>query len=132
MEAYHNIWIVADTFLKDCAGSLKILNSSAIASSDFKLLNNKAVATKQVKNKLFIHQNFNISIQYAGLVVRGVNRLLYPFTELLNIRHKLPKYILVILDKDMITAFKNQSFNKGIVMGSTIHYLICQFDLVER
>ena len=81
-------------------------------------------------NRPFLFKQFNVSANYAGLAVRGINRWLYPFVDMLNTRPKIPKYIIVIPDKDMITNFKANKFNTTMVMGSTIHYIIRQFDIL--
>ena len=51
----------------------------------------------------------------------------------LNDNHRLPRYILMIPDKDILTCLHKKNINAALVMGSTIHYLIKQIDMfLER
>ena len=68
-------------------------------------------------------------------MTRGLARMLNPLVEVMNEHKRLPRFILVIPDKDLLQAIKRSAskFNPGVVMGAAVHYLIRQFDmLVER
>ena len=111
VAAYHDVWLVGDDFLRECYTSLQTMNL-------------------RKSSRTFLHKNFNISAHYASLAVRGVNRMIYPFVDALNERYKIPRYIIIIPDKDMISHMKANKFSTAIVMGSTIHYIIKQYDIL--
>ena len=123
VEAFNEVWIVGDDFLKDCANTMKSRKRSTQTAPLFK--SGQQVTT----NKYLLHQNYNVKIFYAGSGVRGANRFIYPLVEALNNNHKLPQYIIIIPDKDMISVFKGNKFHTGIVMGSTIHYILRQYEM---
>ena len=83
----------------------------------------------------YIFQQFNINDYKLGVgsSVKGTARLLNPLIDALNENELLPKMILIMPDKDLFMALKDRSFNTALVMGSTLHYLIKQMDLlIER
>ena len=80
----------------------------------------------------FLYDCFNVKIYYANFATRGLARILNALIEAFNERHRLPAYIIIIPDKDIITHSKNYNISNGIVMGSAIHFLIRQFDLMVK
>ena len=65
--------------------------------------------------------------------ISGIARFLTPFVKGLNDNPLLPKYIFVIIDKDMAVALKCHGNNTSFVMGAALHYLVRQFDqLIDR
>ena len=117
-EAYHDLWIVGDTFLKE-------------TSSDLYDLQDKASQKQQPVP--FIFKYFNVRGFYTNKGVRsGINRLLDPLVEALNKYHKLPKYLLIVPDKDLMSQL-NWDNNISISIGAAIHYIVKQTDiLVDR
>ena len=133
IEAYHDAWIIGDEFLRDCSNTLKSMKHTSQISASLKgSLSSKAKQTT-MSQKYFLHQNYNVRVYYSGSGVCGANRLIYPLVDALNSNHKLPQYIIIVPDKDMTTTFRGTMFNTGIMMGSTIHYIIRQFEMyVDR
>ena len=118
MEAIQDTWVIGDEFLKDCEKLLTALAKSASARHT---------------SQPFLCGCFNVKVYYANFATRGLARILNCLVEALNERYKLAKYILVIPDKDIIAQLKSYNIGNGIVMGSAIHFLIRQFDiLIER
>ena len=74
---------------------------------------------------------FNL-FPYYGSSARGINRFLAPLAEALNDRRDcpLPKYIIYVLDKDLIDCLKGNKIETSIVMGAAIHYLLKQVDIL--
>ena len=87
--AYNDIWIIGDYFLKDANAELQGLKKMSIS--------------KHLPQP-YIHENFNVHTRYADLVIKGIARLLNPLVEILNFQHRLPKYIIVVPDKDLIST----------------------------
>ena len=84
---------------------------------------------KKERPRLFLTKQFNIHAFYPGLAVRGISRLLYPLAEAMKNRHKLPKYIIVMPDKDLICELGPKKFNTSIGMQTTLHYIMKELDI---
>ena len=63
VEAFNDVWIVGDDFLKDCTNTMKSMKRSTQTAPLFK--SGQQVTT----NKYFLHQNYNVKIFYTGLGV---------------------------------------------------------------
>ena len=63
-----------------------------------------------------------MKIFYSSLATRGLNRILYPFTDALNSRFKLPRFIIIAPDKDMITNIP--TFKSSLTMGEGLSCII--------
>ena len=73
MEAYHDLWVISDAFLKEIVDALHKLRRSW--------------AKKKPPVKMYIFQEFNISSHYATSGISNViNRFLNAFVEALNTR----------------------------------------------
>ena len=78
----------------------------------------------------FIFKYFNVKPFYTNKGFRtGINILLDPLAEALNTIHKLPKYILVIPDKDLLAHLRWGNSGISIEIGAALHYLIKQHDI---
>ena len=123
--------MIGDVFVCEAKNTLHSLNKTQ--SATFTSDTSNKVSQKQTLSRLFIFKQFNVSAYYPGLVVRGLNRMIFPLVEALNSRHKIPKYIIVIPDKDLITEFTPEKFDTSMVMGSTIHQIVKKLDhYIER
>ena len=112
------MWIVGDTFLKE-------------TSSDLYDLRDKAPQKQQLVP--FIFKYFNVQGFYTNKGVRSrINRFLAPLVEALNKYHKLPKYLLIVPDKDLLSQL-NWDNNISISIGAAIHYIVKQTNIcVDR
>ena len=62
---------------------------------------------------------------------RGNTKFINLLVDALNEHHRLLKYILVVLEKDLITCIKNQNnYNNcnSVVIGACLHHIIRQID----
>ena len=110
-----NIWLIGDYFLKDVMPSLNALKRSA-QSKDTEMP--------------YLHQFFNIKEYHPQAGSTGIAQVINPLVDTLNERQKLPKYVLMILDKDMLANLKDQGFFTAKVMGAVLHYTIRQIDML--
>ena len=127
VQAYHDIWIIGDSFVKDSSCMLKAMKASSRLSTN-QVLANK-LRQQIVAPKYFMHQNYNIRAYYPGSGISGANRIISPLIEALNANQRLPQYIILAPDKDLIANFKNSMMHTSIVMGSTIYYIIQQCEM---
>ena len=119
VKAIFDIWFVGNMFIKTNIDELFNLKKKAI--------------TKR-KPIPYIFDMFNIKGYWSGLTARGLPRLLNPITDAFNDNHRLPKYIIIIPDKDLLMAIRNRiNFGTSRVLGVTVHYLIKQIDkMIQR
>ena len=82
------------------------------------------------KDPPYLHQNFNIFgfHQKHLSAVKGLARILNAFTEGLNTRPKLPKYVIMVPDKDMITCIDYFSFGATDVFEKCLTWILQQID----
>ena len=76
-----------------------------------------------------MYQMFNVDKFYSDLMTKGIARVFNLLIEALN-EKRLPKYILILQDKDLITNMKTSRIEVGYVMGAIIYYIIKQIDLL--
>ena len=72
---------------------------------------------------------------YTKSGITGIARMIAPLVEVFNDNRSdpLPKYIIMLPDNDIISSLKSKVIHTALVMGSTLHYLICQIDmLIDR
>ena len=92
VPALKSVWFLGENFLKDAFLTFRAMNTKEAQSS---------------QSSLYLYQNYNITPWHAPMwsntkafLVRVLNALI----EGLNEETHLPQYILVILDKDLISS----------------------------
>ena len=114
VRAIHDVWLLGETFLKEVIGALHSLHTAA-----------------KVKNtSLYLFQHFNVLDGQPSFSMTGLNRWLSPLVGMINEHKLLPKFLIVIQDKDILFNFKDQGMETALVIGSTLHYLIKQMDMI--
>ena len=116
IEAFYDIWILGDTLVKDTIDSLHALKR-------------KAVAVNLPGNILFLLKMFNVRDYTSGSGYSGLACMLHPLVQGLNACHRLPKYILIMPDKDILVALHKNNINVALVILASLHYLIKQMDI---
>ena len=114
------MWLVGDHFLKEIIHAHHVLRQTAL-----------------VKKQLlpFLFGYCNVKDYYTKAGITGIARMIAPLVEAFNDNRSdpLPKYIIMLPDNDIITSLKSKGIHTALVMRSTLHYLICQIDmLVDR
>ena len=110
VEACHDTWILGDEFLRD---SLATINSLKKATS----------------SKLYLHQMFNIKTYYPAYESRGIVRYINSLIDGMNERKNLPKYIIIVPDKDFLVNILNGSVDPtSLNIGAVVHFTIRQID----
>ena len=90
---------------------------------------NKAAQRKH-KQLPFLCEQFNMSSHTPNNAIRGIARLINPFIQAFNKEpHRLPKYVIMIPDQDLMRSIKPYRYYSSIIIGAVIHYLIKQIDL---
>ena len=90
--ALKDLWVVGNHFLRENYNVLQDMRASTSAKLS-------------VKDQLYIYQQYNIVLYFASgasricsLMARVINWVI----EGLNSKERLPKYVLIMLDKDLI------------------------------
>ena len=74
----------------------------------------------------YIFRYFNVCGLHVstGSGVKSAARLINPLVHALNEEPHLPKYVVVIPDKDVLQFLTAKGSTSAMVIGSTIHYII--------
>ena len=110
----HDVWFVGDEFLSEIFAS-------------FQAMNQESRITK--KTPPYLYEEFNI---IAGLSNRqGLNRsllgrLLNNLVGIMNKHDQLPKYLLMIIDLDLVKDINQCEFGLGLILERTLKYIACQ------
>ena len=80
----------------------------------------------------YVFKQFNVLPYYntKSSALYGLARQLNPLIEALNERPKLPKYILLVPDRDIINETKAYGFGASYVLGSAVYFLIRQMEML--
>ena len=118
MEAFHDLWIIGDVFLKDTINSLVVMCNAAKSNKKLPMP--------------YLYQQFNVLAYHntRSSTFKDIARQLNPLLEALNERPKLPKYILLVPDHDIINETKAYGFGASYILGSAIHFLIRQMEML--
>ena len=115
VEAFYDVWLIGDTFMKDTIGSLHALKKASQARN---------------RPSPFLFQEFNVRDYYAGAAYTGIARMLHAIVQAMNDNHRLAKYIIMIPDRDIVLSLLNQDIDSSYIMGATLHYLIKQINIL--
>ena len=127
LEAYHDLWIIGDQFLKEIIDTLFTLRSKGAAMKPLKIP--------------YLFSEFNVSAYYTTSRISNIiNKFLFSFVEGLNTREKLPKYILIVADSDIIKGILCDmgisvmigAALHGIIMGIDTYIQRCRIDLLDK
>ena len=114
MEILKDIWMIGNDFLRETMDALTSMTKSAKASKE---------------PTPYMYQMFNIMGYFANFGSPAVLGIINPLIDALNDNHRLPEYILVIPDKDILTGLQEKKAATSFVIGSTLHYIIKQLDM---
>ena len=100
MQALNDVWILGDKFLENMFLVLQAMKTSAVM---------------EAKPVPYLYDMYNIFICFSNTTLHRNNVLLWTGSALidtLNKRAKLPKYIILLIDRDLINMIR--SFDCGI------------------
>ena len=112
---YHSIWIIGDHFLKEALQPLFDMRNHTV---------------KQDKLLPYLFRHYNVSGHHptSAAVHNVITRFLNTFVEALNEHNLLPKFIIIVPDKDLLTG-QNSKTEVSIMIGVILHHLIKQMDI---
>ena len=116
VKAMKDIWILRDGFLYDTFTSFQA---------------NCHQTKREKKEQPFMNSYYNVKFffQHPLSNIRHVEtRIFNSLVEGMKNYEKLPKYIIVILEKDLIESIGKFEFGAKISMGRAVDWLIDQMD----
>ena len=116
------MWIVRDQFIKDADNELKSIKFTVVKSQRVDALPFYMIDFYNVKS----FSNTSTSVDFAA------THILNALTEAINKEQSLPKYLLVILDQDIIFDVDVFSSNSGFLVSEMTRWFIQQVDTIIR
>ena len=116
--ASSDIWLVGDSFLRDIYPTLQALRA-------------KAVLDKKVKPYLYEYYNIIPKFTAKNSNIRSTTaRIFNEIVTGLNERTRLPRYILMILDKEILEVADHNNFGVHRIIGELIEWLTRNIDKI--
>ena len=121
MEAIFDFWILGYRFLQSLTNEFDAMLEEA----------------KRDKKKLppYIQDYFNVKFfadVKASALDKSITRILNSLTEAVNERNRLPKFLLVIIDKDMLSILDLFAFDANKAILETTSWLVKQIYTIVR
>ena len=121
IPALYDLWVIGDNFLKDIRCGYQSLQFRAEKDPEFL--------------PPFIDEMFNVHLyddpKTLGLTT-AVARALACLIDAAQERRRLPKYLLVIMDKDIINDVKPLDEYAPSVLQDVVRYFVRQVDMIMR
>ena len=114
VKALFDAWFIGDTFLQDLAQT-------------YETIRQKAEKSRGDKDKMYLLQYYNVKTGYKRLSIgvrRASARILNSLIDLLNEEHKLPRFLVVIVDKDLIADTDIFDGYASKMINDMIHWLV--------
>ena len=115
VEAYYDVWVIGDEFAREAETSIKATQ--------------KSIQLRK-QDPMYMTNLFNIRCYQAKWSARGIVKFVNPLIDALNSCNRLLKYILMMADKDLLSCLKSRNACSSITIGSSIHYIIRQTDIL--
>ena len=114
IEALNNVWIIGDSFINDCGAALQDLKRAVL------------VAGKSVP---YVYERYNVSIlKRSPLTLDAFPRILNAFIEGLNGSFILPKYVIIVPDKDLLQEANFFNFGISCLLGTCLNWIAKQME----
>ena len=94
-------------------------------------MKNAAILNKKSPPYLFDRYNVAAYFNTSSSPVKGLACMINPLVEALNERQKLPRFLIIIPDKDIVSITEREYSNSGTYMiGAALHYITKQMDIL--
>ena len=117
--ALFDAWFVGDNVMKEATSTLAAIKESA----------------KKNNERLHIQEYYNVSTGYPLTscgVKLAVTRMINSLIDLINQKHKLPRYLIVLMDRDIFTNM--DVFSEYIIpmVHALVNWMVKQTDIIIR
>ena len=112
VEAFEDLWFVGDHFLRETFPTLKTMTEETI---------------KNKKTPPYIEEEFNVCSLYTDVFNQTKStaaRIYNCVVEEMNTRHRLPKYIVVVPDRDVITNGDDFGKDAPVLLYTLLRFLV--------
>ena len=116
--AASDVWLVGDQFLRDLYPSLQAARA-------------KAVLDKKVKPYLYEYYNIIPRFPATNSVIRStLARIFNEFVSAMNDRTRLPRYVIMLLDKELVESADHNNFGIQKILTEMVSWLARNIDKV--
>ena len=124
MLAFFDVWMVGGAFLDAIFGKFQEHQNAAIMDRK-----------KPDTPSMYLTDRFNVkSSTYHSSSHPAISRILNATIKALNTEHRLPKMLIIIMDKDIINDLNDEDFDYGAnkCLAMNINWLLKQIDIAVR
>ena len=127
-----HLWLIGEGFLCSTLGTLQILRTELDAEQEPQLLEQSLNMRERNERKNvivrtpYIYNNFKVKPYYqpnAGTAHGTLYKMYNSVVEALNADNKLPHYIVMLPDRDLILQLNYFKIGVGFILGEMIHWL---------
>ena len=79
----------------------------------------------------YIFRFNNVLDEYSKSSMHCLLHLVKTIINLINSEKRLPKILLIIPDRDLLTQLRKINADSAMVIGASLHYIIKQIDLAN-
>ena len=103
-------WFIGNVFLQEIMRTFIAMRDSA---------------RREKRLPPYLFEHYNIKGFYpGGSVPNGLNCITTALVEALNNNSRLPKMLVIVPNKDIITNIKSKNFGATKIIGAAIHYIV--------
>ena len=121
IPAVYDLWLLGDTFLKDIIGSFEAIRYQAQRDKE--------------EVPPYIQDTFNVYPYYDSAssgVKHSITRIVNSLIEAIKERRRLPKYLVVIIDLDMLRDVDVFDQSAAQIINELVRWLVRQVDMILR
>ena len=112
VHTIRNVWLIGDAFLRNIF-------------TTFRAMRQQATLTKKAPPFLFAHYNVDTMVTPPMSNVQSVLARIYnAFIKALNENHHLPRYVIILLDKDIIVYIDHFDFSISKTIEDVLKWLL--------
>ena len=133
MQATYDVWVAGDSFSKDTYQKLEEMLTQSVAYNNNP--RNQNASQQEEKASLYLAEYYNVFEYHQAKsdhLGPAIARVLNSVIQGLNTNKRLPRFLLVILDKDVIEDLNVFDFGAVRGMSRIICWLTKQIDIAVR
>ena len=121
----YDLWLLGDTFLREIFGSYQAMRLQA-----------RSQRNREDEFLPYIKENFNVNEFYQSSATSGVKvtmaRIINNLQEAVRIRKRIPKYLIVIPDKDILHDVDVTDPDAPEIVNEIVQYFVNQISLLIK
>ena len=116
MPALMDIWFIGDAFLQDVFATMQTMKSTAAMDK---------------QSPPYVYEQYNVFVFFTAQTSHQINflaRVQNAMMEAFNRRFHLPRYIVIMLDKDLIEVVNYFKYGESMILDKAIQWLSKELD----